>query len=509
MITRRAPQGRMPDRRISPRRSVTAACHCASLAGALSALALLAAPPAAGSPSAPEQSEDTGASHQLMAEARQQERSQRQQERSQRQAEQIRTRQQERAARRAARHALRTDAQGAEGCRLSLEGPSEPIDPGGSALLEGRLTCAGGAPASPQRVTLFQHEAGTPGFTLASNATTALDGAYQLQSEVLHANSVFYVSAAGTRSARVRVSVAPLVTLKGSPASAAPPARAPRSRRPGARGIPSATVVTFSGTVTPAYEDATVVLQRKVPGARRWRLLGRAALSVDGTYAITHAFRRAGEVDVRVVVHHRGTIAAASQTLAYMTPPRQNPLLRIEASADPLTVGQPVTISGTLAGGVLRPVILWARPPGGAFTEVAQTTTDTQGSYSFAALTPLESTCYRVEAGSVRSVVLRERVAYRIVLATPATGTLVLQALTLDGSVTPIPAGHLVYLERASESGFGFHRVGVATVAADGSFSITQSLAGAGSARLRVAVPGDAEHYEAASDPFAVRLALR
>ena len=47
------------------------------------------------------------------------------------------------------------------------------------------------------------------------------------------------------------------------------------------------------------------------------------------------------------------------------------------------------------------------------------------------------------------------------------------------------------------------------TVAADGSFSITQSLAGAGSARLRVAVPGDAEHYEAASDPFAVRLALR
>ena len=104
---------------------------------------------------------------------------------------------------------------------------------------------------------------------------------------------------------------------------------------------------------------------------------------------------------------------------------------------------------------------------------------------------------------------LRERVAYRIVLATPATGTLVLQALTLDGSVTPIPAGHLVYLERAGESGFGFHRVGVATVAADGSFSITQSLAGAGSARLRVAVPGDAEHYEAASDPFAVRLALR
>src|SRR5437764_7186363 len=104
MITRRAPQGRMPDRRISPRRSLTAACHCASLAGALSALALLAARPAAGSPSAPEQSEDTGASHQLMAEARQQERSQRQQERSQRQqersqrqAEQIRTRQQERA----------------------------------------------------------------------------------------------------------------------------------------------------------------------------------------------------------------------------------------------------------------------------------------------------------------------------------------------------------------------------------------------------------------------------
>jgi hypothetical protein len=264
--------------------------------------------------------------------------------------------------------------------------------------------------------------------------------------------------------------------------------------------------VTFEGTVTPSYPGATVALEREVPGARRWRLLGRASVSAQGAYAITHTFGRAGVVDVRAVVRHRGTRSAASPTLSYETPRPQNPDLTIESSANPLTFGKAVTISGTLTGGAFRRVALLARTPGAPFAEVDQTTTDAQGSYSFSPRTPLRSTFYRVDAGSVHSTVVREGVAYQLALEPPPANVPVDVPLTVSGTVMPAHAGNVVFLERSSQSGLGFHPIATTTVSEDGSFSIVHSFRAAGTAKLRVTVPGDAENRDAISAVFSVQV---
>jgi hypothetical protein len=132
--------------------------------------------------------------------------------------------------------------------------------------------------------------------------------------------------------------------------------------------------------------------------------------------------------------------------------------------------------------------------------------TDAQGSYVFPAGAPLQTTCYRVDGGKVRSIVMRARVAYQIALSTPPVSGLAGAPLTISGTVVPMPAGGVVYVERGSASGLGFHRVGAATVGADGSFSLAHAFFGAGSATLRVAVPGDEERDGTVSDPFTVQL---
>jgi hypothetical protein len=291
--------------------------------------------------------------------------------------------------------------------------------------------------------------------------------------------------------------VRPLVTLQAKAAGTAQTASTARRMR-------VAAVVTFSGTVTPTYASGFVVLQRELPGARRWRSLGRTPLGADGTYTITRSFGRAGVLDVRAVVHHRGTLAAASPTLSYETPARQNPRLTIQSSANPLTFGQAVTISGKLSGGAARPVALLARTGRGGFARVDETTSDEQGSYAFPPRTPLQSTAYRVRAAGVRSTVLRVAVAPQIALSPPPASVGARQPLSISGTVTPAGPGQLAYLERENAAGLGFRVVAVAAIGTDGSFAVAHTFLRAGPARLRVTVPGGATHAAAIGAPFTV-----
>jgi hypothetical protein len=421
-----------------------------------------------------------------------------------------RAREEERAARRQARvHAregrhAREGSQALEGgqasCQVSLAPLADVVGPGEAASLQGQLTCAQSAAAAGQQVTLFQHQAGTPGFHSVASSALGPGGAYQLTLSGLTANSVFYARVAGVRSTRVRIGVEPAITLQATASSSPQPAVL--ARMPARAG---AGTVTFSGTVTPAYANATVVLQRAVPGARGWRRLGRATLSAQGTYALTHRFPRTGRVQVRAVVHHRGTQAATSETVSYMTPARQNPRLTIEASASPLTFGQAVTISGTLAGGPSRRVALLARTAAG-FTQLEETMTDAHGAYSFPAQTPLQTTLYRVDSDRTRSIVLREWVAYQLDLAPPPAEIPATQPLTLTGAVTPAAPGQIVFLERQGPALLGFHPVASAALDQSGGFSITHVLLTPGTVRLRVTVPNDPAHLGTSGSPFSVRV---
>jgi len=68
-----------------------------------------------------------------------------------------------------------------------------------SAQVYGRLSCGGGTETG-QTVTVYQHSAGTAGFTALPATTTGAGGFYQVTAAKITTDSVFYAVAAGARS---------------------------------------------------------------------------------------------------------------------------------------------------------------------------------------------------------------------------------------------------------------------------------------------------------------------
>src|SRR4029077_20781432 len=116
--------------------------------------------------------------------------------------------------------------------------------------------------------------------------------------------------------------------------------------------------VTFTGTVSAADAGAIVVLQREnAVGNEEGRRIGLGQVGQGGTYAITHTFAVPGDVNIRVVVRPRKLNSrGASESLSYEISQAQNPALTIHSSADPISYGQPLTISGTIAAAANTPL---------------------------------------------------------------------------------------------------------------------------------------------------------
>src|SRR2546430_11069753 len=97
--------------------------------------------------------------------------------------------------------------------------------------------------------------------------------------------------------------------------------------------------------------------------------------------------------------------------ISYEISQAQNPQLTISASADPITFGQQVTISGTAPGAPSTPVTLLAHiAKQRGFVTVSQAKTDAAGNYTFPAQAPATNTFYRVRASGRQSAVLYEGV---------------------------------------------------------------------------------------------------
>ncbi len=340
---------------------------------------------------------------------------------------------------------------------------------------------------------MYEHVAGAGPFQVLGTATTGAGGFYSIVAPNLTANSSFYAASVGGRSATRTVKVSPQVTLTG-PAETA-------QIFTGRRGAQ-----TFSGVVSPADTGAEVVLQRESATANEeWGVIQRGIVGPGGAYFFTHVFGRPGDANLRVVVraHRRLSVRGISNTLSYSISQRENPRLTIDTSADPISYGQPVTLSGVVAGAASKPVTLMARSKEGAFAPVATGTTDASGNYAFTQ-TPLQSTIYRVTSGGVHSSLLFEGVKYVLTAAVSATTVSSGQALTFSGTVTPARVGHVVYLERRNAFGGGFHVVDVATVAADSTYVINHAIFGAGTEVFRVKVPGDPLNQAISSTPFSI-----
>lgn len=398
------------------------------------------------------------------------------------------------AAARSNRHPNRRHAIQGGICQLTLNVAPRLITTGETTLAYGELSCPGGTEAG-QTVTVYDRPAGSPGYAVAGTTTTDAHGVYQLTTPALTNNTLFYASAGGGVSRRKTVKVAAQVTLEG-----------PAENKQLVEGLHTGrrNAVTFTGKVTPKDQGAEVILQRQnAIRGNEWHRIGRTIVNEEGGFAITHKFIVPGASSIRVLVRsNKRNVASASNELDYDISQAQNPSLTIESSADPISFGGSVVISGTVAGEPNTTVTLLGHSTKNHFAPVAQVKTDSTGKYTFPAQSPLLSMFYRVQSPDRGSAALYEGVKYVLTPATPPTTAASGQSIAFTGTVTPAVEGHAIYLERQNIAGTGFHVVAVGVVGAKGEYTITRSFYAPGTDVLRVKIPGDPENGGTAGPAF-------
>ncbi len=408
-------------------------------------------------------------------------------------------------ARREARHARRGALAGE--CSVELQATASILSAGEPLSLTGRLSCTEAASVAEQPVSLFQKLARTPGFNVLATTTTAADGSFQFKPEGLETNSIFYVRAGDAHSDRIAVKIAPHVTISAPLAGAQLFIGGAHAASGGTHAadpsIDDGSAVTFTGTVSPADSGATVSLQREYRRGAWHRIGGGGRVDDEGKYSIVHSFSRPGQANIRVVVHSHGlSMTSASAPVSYQLSRDRHRQITIDASANPLTYGQSVTITGTVAGAVGQAVTLWAQTGDQAFAPLAQATTN-GNEYSFTE-SPLQNTRYRVRTASAGSAVFSEGVSFALTAEPPATTVPTGGQLSFTGTLLPSHEGQPVDLERRNPSGPGYHLIEVGTVSSTSTYSIAHTFSTAGPELLRISVPASPELQGVAGEPFAV-----
>jgi hypothetical protein len=387
-------------------------------------------------------------------------------------------------------------------CRIDIESFTPLITAGDQIEIKGSLACSH-ANAGGQPVELYAHVDGTAGFvpvqsTTTEAGTTETRAFYKFTTPAESTNTSFYVSSDGARSGSRRLRVAALVTLSGPPEGTQIETGAPHKE-------------TFTGTVNPAAADvgARVILQRQdATSGDEWHRIGVGYVLAGGTFSITHIFRVPGDASIRALVRSDGlNIPSPSNELEYDISQAQNPSLTIVSSADPISYGQQVTISGVLTGATTpQTVTLEARTVRQrGFAPVAEVSTGAGGAYSFPAQTPVNNTLYRVKGAGQKSAVLYEGVRDVLTAEVSASTVEASQTLEFKGTVTPEHNGHVIYLERENASGTGFHVVQKGYVLGS-TYSIVHQFYVPGTKVYRIDFPGGPENGRAVSQPFTVQV---
>jgi hypothetical protein len=387
------------------------------------------------------------------------------------------------------------------GCRVTLNVAPRLITSGESVLAYGRVSCE----AASQMVTLYESSTSSPGYSIAGTTTTNAHGGYQIGVSDLTTNTSFYAATSTARSAQRIVRVAAQVTLSGPPEGVVPTSlRTGRHNR-----------VTFTGTVSPADAGAQVILQRQnAIRGNEWHRIDYGVVGKEGivtktgTFSITHTFVVAGDANIRVVVlSGRRNAPSASNILTYEIVQAQNPQLTIESSANPISYGQSVTLSGAVAGAPNTAVQLMAHTAAqGGFTQVGEVKTNASGDYTFPAQTPLASTYYQVRGAGKRSAVLYEGVKFVLTAGVSATTVQSGQPLTFSGTVTPGETGHVIYLERENAGGLGFHVIAEGTITAASTYSIVHTFYPVGTSVVRIKIPGGPLNGSTDSQTFTIQV---
>jgi hypothetical protein len=377
---------------------------------------------------------------------------------------------------------------------VSIVAVPNPIDAGDPVVIVGHLSGPGNA---HRRVNLFHRLPNQFRFSFVQSVQTDSHGNYLMTRGpgVVDTNRAWFVRSLGAQSRTVHEGVHALLTLNASTTQA-------KSNQP----------VVFSGHVTPNHRGDRVFLQRQVGSSGDdWRTIDSGRVGPGSNYAIVHRFRvpDGDGLTVRTLIRRdRRNLAGASRSLDLTVQQNQNPSFTLNASQDPIPVGQSVTLSGTLAApdNASKTVVLWAHEHNQGYHPVATATTDAGGNYAFPAQAPLHSTVYqaRTANGARRSAQVFE--AVRDVIGTvsvdPSNPT-VGQVVSVKGSVAPPKVGHFIELQKLGRDG-DYHTIEVVRVDGNSQFEFLVRFSAPGTKRLRVHINGGPFNWGANSDPVNV-----
>lgn len=172
-------------------------------------------------------------------------------------------------------------------------------------------------------------------------------------------------------------------------------------------------------------------------------------------------------------------------------PPPTTPT--IASTPNPSTAGMHVTISGKARG----TVALWQELPGSrSFREVATTTPDAAGAYTFVR-GPETNVKWYVVAGGRRSKVVSQRVAAVVTITAPVRTARAGRVVRFTGHVTPDHAGQRLMLEKRVRGGWRT----IASTKIDGAsrYVVRTVVAVRGRARFRAVLPGDSRNVRSVS----------
>lgn len=173
--------------------------------------------------------------------------------------------------------------------------------------------------------------------------------------------------------------------------------------------------------------------------------------------------------------------------------------LTISTSPNPSSEGKEVTISGELKNGSAGDAVyLWQKLAGqSSFTQIAQTTTNAAGDYTFlrgAGLVSTNASWYTSAAGATSPTVLQSVSAAVKVVTWTVVGTLVV----VDGRVSPAHRGERISLQQYTTAK-GWHAVASSLTGARSRFTVRHRWAHRGDVLLRAVFAGDARNIRSTS----------
>ncbi len=179
----------------------------------------------------------------------------------------------------------------------------------------------------------------------------------------------------------------------------------------------------------------------------------------------------------------------------------------IRVSPNPVLEGRSIAITGEATGAGGAAVALWQQLPGGQAKQIATTTTNASGAYSFTRPRGSVTTdrVFYATVGTARSASISESVTASVKLSRPRARARVGRRVVLHGTVAPAHHSEVVLLQR--RRGGRWRTFRRARLNRHSKVSFGLKFTRRGTVRLRLVLPADAGNARSSSHALALAVA--